>query len=127
MAILKKTLPKSTPPGLKKSVGAAKIEEPRPEGKPDIVEWITRRRKQIMVHSVIYYRMADSLWSDFEFDRYAKQLVQLQADYPKEASEAIFAEEFKDFDGTTGFQFIDNPWAIRKAEELIKYKRGEMQ
>ena len=84
-----------------------------------IPELINRRRRQILVHSVIYYRFNRNIIEDYIFDKWSKELADLQRTYPEVAAEAVFAEEFKDFDGCTGMQFIDHPWGIRKAEYLL--------
>lgn len=66
-------------------------------------ELIIRRRRQMLVHSVLYYRMDQPIWGDLEFDKAARELVKLQADYPDIAKECPYADEFADWDATTGF------------------------
>lgn len=68
-----------------------------------ITEKIQQRRYQILVHSYIYYQLNDSIVSDDVFDRWAKELFELQEKYPDEAKKARFHNEFVDFDGSTGF------------------------
>ena len=48
-----------------------------------IRELINRRRRQILVHSVIYYRMNDNLISDDQWAKWALELETLQNDYPE--------------------------------------------
>ena len=80
-----------------------------------------------MVHSVLYYRMNTSLITDQLFDQWCKELVMLQKGNPKEASEAEFSEEFKNFTGETGFHFSDQPWAVEKAQRLLQIAEGRKQ
>ena len=87
--------------------------------KSDILELINRRRRQVIVHSVIYYYHNRNIISDHTFDMWSRELAELQIKYPDVASEAAFAEEFKDFTGATGMQFIDHPWGRKKAAYLL--------
>lgn len=88
----------------------------------DICELISRRRRQILAHSVIYYMYNESLISDNQWAEWASELYQLQIDHPYEAEVCPLHEPFKDFDPSTGYNLpLDTPWAVRKAELLIKY------
>lgn len=71
----------------------------------DIMSKILQRRKQIVIHSMIYYRMGTSIVDDYTFDKWAHELVALQKDYPQESKNTKYYEEFKDWDGTTGMNF----------------------
>lgn len=68
-----------------------------------IKELINRRRRQLTVHSFIYYQLNKNIISDHDFDRWSKELVELQEQYPELAKQCIYHDEFKDFDGSTGF------------------------
>lgn len=68
-----------------------------------IIALITRRRRQLMVHSAIYYRLGTSLIEDSVFDKWAYELVDLQRKYPNESRQADLYDDFKDWDGTTGY------------------------
>lgn len=67
-----------------------------------ILEKIRQRRRQMLVHSYIYYELNDNLISDAQWAKWAKELEQLQKDYPKESAEAEYYEDFKDWDGSSG-------------------------
>lgn len=89
---------------------------------PVIMEKIKRRRRQIMVHSLIYYRMSTNLIDDKIFDKWAYELVDLQKNYPEESKEVELYDDFKDWDGSTGFNLNYFPfWHI--AERLLNYRR----
>ena len=85
----------------------------------EVLAKITHRRRQLYVHSVIYYRHCASVISDTQFDKWAYELAELQREYPTEAESAVFAAEFAAWDGTSGFDLPWNPWAERTAEYLI--------
>ena len=86
---------------------------------------IRRYRLQMIVHSVIYYTYNCNIISDEEWTKRAKKLVELQSKYPDIASKVIYADEFKDFDGSTGFQFANHPWGKLKAKQLLQYEYGQ--
>lgn len=64
----------------------------------DVFCRIRRMRRQILVHSIIYYRFNDNLIDDFKYDKIARELVKLQSENPK-ISEKVpdFIEDFRDF------------------------------
>ena len=68
-----------------------------------IASKIQQRRYQILVHSLIYYELDMNLVSDAKWAEWGKELVSLQTAHPDIASKVIFAEAFKNFDGSTGF------------------------
>lgn len=88
-----------------------------------IAELLNRRRRQILVHSVIYYKMNDNLISDSTWSAWATELEELQAKYPEIAAKVPYAKEFEDFDHSTGMNLpLDDPWAVNKARQLIALK-----
>lgn len=92
--------------------------------KKSIAELLNRQRRQILVHSVIYYKMNDNLISDSTWSRWATELEELQAKYPNIAAKVPYAEEFREFDHSTGMNLpLDDSWAINKARQLLALKR----
>ena len=88
-----------------------------------IAELLNRRRRQILVHSIIYYKMNDNLISDSTWSAWATELEELQAEYPEIAAKEPYAKEFKDFDHSTGMNLpLNDPWAVNKARQLIALK-----
>ena len=88
-----------------------------------IAELLNRRRRQILVHSIIYYKMNDNLISDSTWSAWATELEELQAEYPGIAAKVPFAKEFMDFDHSTGMNLpLNDPWAVNKARQLIALK-----
>jgi hypothetical protein len=87
-----------------------------------IAERIRQRRYQMLVHSFLYYQLGTSIIEDSTFDRWARELVQLQADHPGIAETVEFHKDFIGFDGTTGF---DLPYGLpqiqRIGERLLRF------
>ena len=85
---------------------------------------IKRRRLQILVHSCIYYRFGDNIWSDYHYDCAGKELAKLQVEHP-DLSKAVpeYYEWFKDYtpECTSGYQLpISKPEIVAKAEYLLR-------
>lgn len=78
-----------------------------------IQEKIKQRRRQMLVHSYLYYEKDVNIISDAQWSKWAKELAQLQKDYPKEASQVEFSEMFQNWNGSTG--------AYLKFGEKIRY------
>lgn len=69
---------------------------------PTIQEKIRQRRRQMLVHSYIYYELNDNIISDSQWSKWAKELQELQQKYPKESAEVEEYDQFKDWDGSSG-------------------------
>lgn len=90
----------------------------------DIRARIDRRRRQILVHSYIYYELDENVVDDETWSRWALELEQLQRDYPEESAAAVYFEDFKDFDHSTGagLNYFKNE-IIGAAQMVLRYKR----
>lgn len=54
------------------------------------------------------------------WDKWARELVQLQKDYPDISKKVIWYEAFKDWDASTGaFLPLKDEWVVRKAKYLL--------
>lgn len=93
----------------------------KPQLNNSICELIKRRRRQMMVHSYIYYRLGTSIIDDYTFDKWAYELKDLQNKYPLESQYTELYEEFKDWDGSTGFN-LDTYLFSHIAERLLRSK-----
>lgn len=90
-------------------------------------ELIGRRRRQLLVHSYIYYRMNTNIISDDQWDAWANELIQLQTDHPKESAQAPLFEEFKTFDGHTGFDLpLHGNYLERVSQRIVRYKPKDL-
>lgn len=84
---------------------------------------IKQRRLQILVHSCIYYEYDTNIVSDAKWTSWAKELVQLQKEYPEEAKCTDWASQFENFNGSTGMDLpVKDTWVMNKALELLHYK-----
>ena len=89
-----------------------------------IKELISRRRRQILVHSVIYYKLNENLIDDATWSRWALELEELQERYPQLATQCPLNDAFIGFDHSTGMSLpLENPWAVRKAQYLVGLSR----
>lgn len=87
-----------------------------------IAALINRRRRQVLVHSIIYYKMDKNLIPDNAWTEWGAELEELQARYPEIAAKTPYAKEFKDFDHSTGYSLpLDDPWAVNKARQLVQW------
>ena len=85
---------------------------------------IRQRRRQILVHSYIYYELDDSIVSDNQWTKWALELVELQRKFPFIAEQVEFHADFLDFDGSTGYSLpYRDPRIAGTAEWLLKYHR----
>lgn len=88
----------------------------------EIEELIHRRRRQILLHSYLYYQLDKNLISDHTYDEWCKELAELQLKHPKEcASVKFYYKEFKDFDGSTGYHLPKEAWMHDTAIKLLRY------
>lgn len=89
-----------------------------------VAERITQRRKQILVHSVLYYRMDESIVPDHKWNEWARELASLQEQYPDIAAACPLAKEFEHFDPATGFDLpLNNRKALEEARWLLNYHK----
>ena len=85
-----------------------------------IAEKIQQRRLQMLIHSCIYYEMDQNIISDRQWDIWAKELRQLQNDYPDISRRVEWYTDFKDWDASTGaFLPLKDKWVVRKAKWLL--------
>lgn len=85
----------------------------------DTYKLIYVRRRQILVHSYLYYFANTQLISDSTFDAWSKELANLQRENPDAVRLCPYYEAFKDFDGSTGCDLPYNlPEIVEIAERL---------
>lgn len=95
------------------------------EEKAAIWSKINQRRRQVLIHSVLYYRLDKTIITDRQFDVWARELVDLQRQFPDVSESVAFHKDsFRTFDGTTGFDLpIEDPEELRKATLLYEYQQ----
>ena len=90
----------------------------------EIYDLIQRHRIRLLIWSKLYYDMDTTVVSDKVFDEVGRELVKLQEKYPDISKIVAYAEEFQDWDATTGFHLpLNDPWVCRKAQELLLLDR----
>ncbi|MBA4542050.1 hypothetical protein H1164_03925 [Thermoactinomyces daqus] len=98
------------------------------------LERIEALRRNILIHSCLYYVLDSPIWDDATYDAKARELAELQRKYPEEAKRGVYAEEFADFsESVTGFNLpIRGEWVVNKAlylrrlhDEKIKGGRAD--
>lgn len=73
---------------------------------------LIQRRRQFLVHSFLFHECGESIVPDHKFDSWARELIQLQTDYP-ELSEALpFNELTKNLGGDLSSEMM----GIRKQD-----------
>lgn len=88
-------------------------------------------QRWIVVHSILYYEMDNSIVDDKMFDNNCRQLVKMQKDNPIEAKQTAYWYIFKDFDGTTGYDLYgrlnqnDKVYLIGIATHVLDLVRRE--
>ena len=79
--------------------------------------------RYVIVHSIIYYKMDDSVISDKKFDKKAAVLVKLSKKYPEEVKNSEYYRAIYDFDGSTGFHLYSrlNKSQRRYLKQIARY------
>lgn len=81
---------------------------------------IQRRRLQLLVHSAIYYHFNENIITDAQWTEWAKELIELQKEYPEIADKTIYADAFRDFDPSTGYNLpFSDPHIQKTAIALL--------
>ena len=84
-----------------------------------IVEMIRRRRAQMLIHSCLYYELNESMVSDHQWQAWADELAELQRQNPDKCVIGFYDEEFKDWDGSSGYHLpLRDPWVFGKAQQI---------
>lgn len=83
------------------------------------LELINRRRRQILVHSYLYYKMNTNIINDYTFDEWCRELMCLQAQYPNESKQGVFAKLFSKWTGFSGYDLFKN---VPEIEDWAKCK-----
>ena len=86
-----------------------------------VYELIQRRRLQLLVWSRLYYELDVSVVPDSEFNAKGRELAELQSKYPEISKMVAYAEEFEDWDGSTGYHLpLRDPWVCSKAAQILR-------
>ena len=79
--------------------------------------------RYVIVHSIIYYKMDDSVISDKKFDKKSAVLLKLIKKYPEEFKNSEYYRAIYDFDGSTGFHLYSrlNKSQRRYLKQIARY------
>lgn len=89
-----------------------------------VVEAIARRRRQILVHSCIYYTLNDNIISDEQWTLWAQQLAKLQKKFGWKIG--FYDREFRGFNGSTGHHLpTTDPSIMNVAIRLLRARDAE--
>lgn len=70
------------------------------------IQKISSLQRKIIICSIIYYELNESIIPDKQFDEEARQLVKLQKQNKKDLNKSEYFYCMKDFDGSTGFDLF---------------------
>jgi hypothetical protein len=70
-------------------------------------EKIELLQRWVLVHSYLYYNMDTSVVTDHKYDDNCRQLCRMKEDYQDSWANARYTYAMYDFDGSTGFGFVD--------------------
>ena len=70
-----------------------------------LLEQINYLQRQIIICSIVYYELDDNLVSDYLYDSWCKQLVELHSKC-EEVEQSKLWYVYYDFDGSTGFDLF---------------------
>jgi len=92
-----------------------------------VAEKIQQRRYQMLVHSYIYYELNENIISDSQWSKWATELAGLQSKYPNIADKIIFAEDFADWDGSSGafLTYRNKPNIVITANRLLQNRQNK--
>jgi hypothetical protein len=87
-----------------------------------IAEKIQQRRYQMLVHSYIYYEMNQNIVTDSQWSKWAVELAELQNKYPNIANTVVYANDFENWDGSSGafFDYTNKPNIVTTAQALLR-------
>lgn len=86
----------------------------------DYISIMSRLRRNVIVHSVIYYNFNRNIISDSEYDQLCVRLYKMQIEHPMLCEHAAFPEDFIDYDPSTGMNFGTHAWGLQAAERLLR-------
>lgn len=82
-----------------------------------VVEAIGRRRRQMLIHSCIYYALNENVIDDHTWTRWAQQLAKLQNKYGHRVG--FYDAMFEDWDGSSGHHLTYDSDVVRVAQRIL--------
>lgn len=96
----------------------------RPDGWT-IRQEILMLRRQMLIHSCLYYELDESIITDHQWQDRANRLARIQTKY-KNPKVDFFDEEFEGWDGSSGYHLpLRHPWVVGKARQILELHRKQ--
>ena len=89
----------------------------------DIESVVNRKRRQIHVHSTLYYHLHENLISDAQFDKISNELVAMHIRYPELKHQGYASTLFADWTGDTGMHLPVTEYTYGAAVWLLERAR----
>ncbi len=86
---------------------------------PAVVARIEQLRRGMLVHCCIYYRLDSNVISDHAWMDFAQELARLQERWG--VTFGFYDDQFKDWDGSSGFHLEHDANILAKARWLLDY------
>lgn len=80
---------------------------------------ISHLERRILIYSIAYYEMDETIVSDNDYEEISKQLIQMCKKYPNDFRESELYYIFFDYDGSTGFNLFGR--LIKKDRNKFSY------
>ena len=80
---------------------------------------IVKRRGQMLVHSCIYYHMADNVVTDHQWQAWANELAELQKAHG--TAWGFYDAQFEGWDGSSGYALPTDEYVRTKAEAILRH------
>ena len=92
---------------------------------PRAIEAIARRRRQMLIHSYLYYRLDSPVIEDATWTHWAQQLARLHRKFGRRIG--FYDAAFADWNGSSGFHLPADADVVRVArrvhDELMERRR----
>lgn len=92
---------------------------------------ISYLQRRVIVYSIMYYELNESVISDAEYDKISKQLVKLQNEAGGLLSDTQYYYCMYDYDGSTGFDLFnrlnknDREYLLNMAKFILNMWKGK--
>lgn len=91
-------------------------------------ERILQLRHIMLVQSYLYYQKGNPTMSDYQWSMLARELADLQKKYPEISEQVMYYEDFREWDGSTGFHLkYSKPNIVATAEFYYRIKDKKVE